>query len=307
MKVFLSWSGDASKAAALVLHGWLPSIIHTLKPYMSAESIEKGERWSVDIAKQLEETHYGVICVTPENVSAPWILFEAGALSKSMERSRVSPLLFGLGPSDLSGSPLLQFQSTVFKKEEVLKLVVSLNTAAPEEEKLPAEILKKSFERGWSELEQEIGKLTFANPAAGSANAPKAQSTEQSKIEDVLDELLSMARSQIKMLRSPEDILPVGYLRHALSEIESLSRRRAISPTHPVWREIRHGIERIRELVTPEAHGGSPQDAAEKEALVVRALEELDTHVSYVRRRLADSPHGYRETRPVEEKTIVVA
>ena len=112
--VFLSWSGDSSKGAAQVLRAWLPTVIQSVRPYMSAEDIDKGERWSLDIAKQLEETNFGVICMTPENINAPWVLFEAGALSKSMERSRVSPLLFGLSPSDFSKSPLLQFQLTIF-------------------------------------------------------------------------------------------------------------------------------------------------------------------------------------------------
>src|SRR6476660_2121519 len=106
MKVFLSWSGETSKQAATALYEWLPTIMQTVRPYMSAESIDKGERWSIDIAKQLEETNYGVICVTPENKEAAWILFEAGALSKSIERARVSPLAFGVSAADFTNSPL---------------------------------------------------------------------------------------------------------------------------------------------------------------------------------------------------------
>lgn len=83
---------------------------------MSAENIDKGDRWSIDISKQLEETHFGIICMTPNNLGAPWILFEAGALSKSIEKARVSPLLFGVGPSDFTSSPLLQFQLTVSRR-----------------------------------------------------------------------------------------------------------------------------------------------------------------------------------------------
>ena len=39
MKVFLSWSGEASKEAATALYNWLPTVIQTVKPYMSAENI----------------------------------------------------------------------------------------------------------------------------------------------------------------------------------------------------------------------------------------------------------------------------
>src|SRR5260221_13115017 len=108
MKVFLSWSGEQSKLAAKALHDWLPTVIHTVRPYMSAENINKGQRWSVDISKQLEETDFGVICMTPENLEAPWVLFEAGALLKGREKGHVCPLLFGVGGIDLTDSPLFQ-------------------------------------------------------------------------------------------------------------------------------------------------------------------------------------------------------
>jgi hypothetical protein len=176
MKVFLSWSGEASKEAATSLYHWLPTVIQTVKPYMSAENIDKGERWSVDIAKQLEETHFGIICVTPENKEAPWILFEAGALSKSMDRARVSPLAFGVSASDFTNSPLLQFQFTLFKKDDFRRLLVSINEAAPEAEKLQPDILGRSFERGWKELEDDINKIKFAGHKAATS-AKSAHST----------------------------------------------------------------------------------------------------------------------------------
>src|SRR5258708_34410512 len=97
MKVFLSWSGEQSKLAAKALHDWLPTVIQTVRPYMSAENINKGQRWSVDISKQLEETHFGVICMTPENLKAPWVLFEAAPLSKRRVKARGAPLLDGSG------------------------------------------------------------------------------------------------------------------------------------------------------------------------------------------------------------------
>jgi hypothetical protein len=142
--VFLSWSGDSSKSAAQALHTWLPTVIQNVRPYMSAENIDKGERWSIDIAKQLEETNYGIICMTPENIDAPWVLFEAGALSKSIKRSRVSPLLFSLSPSEFTKSPLLQFQLTMFKKDDFYKLLQSVNNSAPDAERLRDEVLRKT-------------------------------------------------------------------------------------------------------------------------------------------------------------------
>ena len=93
VKIFLSWSGQRSHKAACVLREWLPSVIQSVAPYVSSEDIDKGARWSTDIAKELEAAHYGIICITKENVATPWINFEAGALSKSLDKSNVTPFL----------------------------------------------------------------------------------------------------------------------------------------------------------------------------------------------------------------------
>ena len=114
MKVFISWSGERSRALAEVLRRWLPAVIQVVKPYYSPDDTVKGARWSTEIAKELESSRVGLICVTPENLDAPWLLFEAGALSK-LGKSRVCPILFGVDPIDIKG-PLVQFQAAKFEK-----------------------------------------------------------------------------------------------------------------------------------------------------------------------------------------------
>jgi len=104
MKVFLSWSGAKSHKVALVFRDWLPSVIQEITPYVSSEDIDKGARWSTDIAKELEDSTFGMLCVTKENISAPWLTFEAGALSKTMDKSFVSPFLLAVFANRVGGS-----------------------------------------------------------------------------------------------------------------------------------------------------------------------------------------------------------
>ena len=184
------------------------------KPYVSAENIDKGERWSIDIAKQLEETNYGLVCVTPDNINAPWILFESGALSKSIQNSRVSPIMFGLEPSDFTKSPVLQFQLTRFAEDEILKLLNSINNSGPEPERVSQDVLKKSFSRAWAELSASVASVPLESlqrqgietrlTDKGSAISPSTESAIQ--------ELLTISRSQIKILNSPPELLPPEYL-----------------------------------------------------------------------------------------------
>ena len=57
-----------------------------------------------EIAKALDETKFGVFCVTPENQGEPWLNFEAGALSKTVtERTYVCAYLIELGQLMLQG------------------------------------------------------------------------------------------------------------------------------------------------------------------------------------------------------------
>lgn len=110
MKVFISWSGKRSEALAKALREWFPLVLHFVEPWLSQSDIQAGERWSVQVAKGLETCNFGVLCVTKENLNSPWILFEAGALAKSMEDGRVIPLLLDLDLKEISG-PLAQFQA----------------------------------------------------------------------------------------------------------------------------------------------------------------------------------------------------
>jgi hypothetical protein len=120
MDVFISWSGERSRAAAEALRGWLPKIINAIKPWLSSADIDKGARWSTDVASRLEAAKAGIICLTPSNLHSDWILFEAGALSKTLQNTFVCPFLIGLEPSDVK-PPLAQFQATKAEKKRCSK------------------------------------------------------------------------------------------------------------------------------------------------------------------------------------------
>lgn len=156
MKVFISWSGNKSHEVGKVLKWWLPMVIQATKPFLSSEDIEKGTRWSKDIAEALNTSRFGIICVTKENQNAPWLLFEAGAISKAIEESYVCPFLFDIERSDLKG-PLTQFQYTVFQKEDIKKLVNTINKAS--DNIVSESSLEAIFEVMYPKLEEALNKL----------------------------------------------------------------------------------------------------------------------------------------------------
>ncbi len=125
MQVFLSWSGERSRAVALALSEFLPQIMNALEPWISVD-IPKGAHWPTELAKQLAKTRIAIICLTPEAAHSPWLLFEAGVLFRGFGQGAVCPYLRGIGPEDVTG-PLSLLQVTSATKDDTQQLVRTIN------------------------------------------------------------------------------------------------------------------------------------------------------------------------------------
>lgn len=190
MKVFLSWSGAISHQVAIQLKEWLPSVIQAIEPFVSSEDIEKGTRWGDTLTKELGETRVGVICVTRENLHSAWLNYEAGSLATSLDKSRVMPFLLGLKKSDVQG-PLALFQMTMPDKEDVRKLLSSINVAGSLQ-CIGDSKLASAFERWWPDLENTLSPLRV-EAEAFTSETPIKEKVDQGAI---LEELLELARGQ---------------------------------------------------------------------------------------------------------------
>jgi hypothetical protein len=159
-KVFLTWSGERSNAVARALREWLPLVIQDLHPWMSESDVEKGTRWSTEVAQQLQEAKVGIICLTAENLDEPWINFEAGALSKLTD-SYVCTYLFELSPGQVK-DPLAQFQATKSEKQ-----------------------LETSFDKWWPDLEARFRQAS---------SMPNKDKRPKRSADDMLEEVLQISR-----------------------------------------------------------------------------------------------------------------
>lgn len=206
MKIFISWSGNKSKETAKVLKNWLPLIIQNTQPYFSPKDIERGENWAKKIAKELQDTSFGILCVTKENLSAPWLNFEAGALSKSMEASKVCPLLIDLKPSDITSGPLLLFQMTNMNKDDIFELFKSINSSLGDS-KIDSSILSHTFTSFWPEIEKELNSAISKTKIANEETALPP-----------IEEILKLTRYHHNLLTSPEKLLPANYIYDVLRQ-----------------------------------------------------------------------------------------
>lgn len=190
-KVFISWSGDLSKKLAEEIRLWLPGVLQFVKPYFTPNDIEKGTRWSTEIASELESSNAGIICLTKDNLSKPWILFEAGALSKNFGKANVCTILFELDTADITG-PLTSFQATKFDKTDFKKLLTTINNTGAES-KLESAVLNDVFEMWWPKLELKVKDILKNHIALVDANIRSER--------EILEEVLELTR--INSRRSP--------------------------------------------------------------------------------------------------------
>lgn len=198
MKTFISWSGVRSRYVAETLSNWLEQVLQSLEPWISSD-IDKGKRWSEEIATKLKESKIAIICLTKDNLDSKWIHFEAGAISKNSD-AYVCTFLFDITAANVE-QPLSQFQNTRFDKGDMLKLLKTINGIVKDSggKGMKEANLVSVFDMFWEQLETKL------------ANVPEANENGYEPREDreLLEESLQILRS-IKNNLAPHMYEPIN-------------------------------------------------------------------------------------------------
>jgi hypothetical protein len=260
MKVFISWSREPSRTVASALRDWIPDVIQAIEPWMSDTDLEAGAKWSDRIQRELNETKFGIVCVTPENMQSGWLLFEAGALAKTIADAYVCPYLIGLEFASLRG-PLVQFQAKRAIKEETRDLIHSLNQALGPES-VDSARLDRSFDLSWPRLEAVL-----------LLPEQKAAKSVRRATDDMIEEVLLLVRdldSQSRSRRASSaevtsiaDLLSwdapwrtrTDILRHQLTMI-AISDRKKLTGLYNMLRDILAQTSRAEGETVEEPGGG---------------------------------------------------
>lgn len=190
MKVFISWSGEFSRKVAERLSVWIPTIVQSVDVFYSPDDIAKGENWGNRLSEELEQNNFGIVCLTPENVTAPWIHFEAGALSKATN-SRVSAIMLGVTPSDIKG-PLARLQNTAYTQEDFFRLFQSISNSS--DSPLKPETLKNAFDNSWERLMRDIDAIIKDYTSRTSASKEN-DAAHEARDSEAIQEILRIVRS----------------------------------------------------------------------------------------------------------------
>lgn len=193
-KIFISWSGDYSKRVALLLRDWLQELFDNVQPFVSDRDIEPGARSMAVIERELSDTTFGIVLATKDNQDAPWINFEAGALSKEVGDSanRVIPLLLDMAsPTELTG-PLSQFQAQKYDKAGMQTIVTAIAAAIGAN----ADAVAKRFDRSWDDFQSSVAAVPAGQ---GSTTPPRS-------LDDKMDESLAILRAIRESVSPPPTI-----------------------------------------------------------------------------------------------------
>src|SRR5205807_2140320 len=138
--------------------------------------------------------------------NAPWLLFEAGGLSKGLTKARVCPLLVDLESKDL-GPPLSQFNHTLPDREDMWKLIKTIN-AAGAENALDQRRLEGAFAQWWPDLEKAFKEIRTKYKTTA---RPQVRSTD-----DMIVEILEISRA---VQRSVKELNPPGFTGSAIGPL----------------------------------------------------------------------------------------
>ena len=210
MKVFISWSGDRGRQIGEAIREWLPWVLQSVDVHFSPNDIDKGAQWVSELANALSASSVGIIIMTQEGLGSDWVMFEAGAIAGRVDKARVCPLLFDVKKSDLKW-PLAAFNAADFTKEEVRKVVTTVNKA--QDKALPDDKLAKAFEKWWPDLDETVNRILASTPSTDPAPQPRSPT-------DLMEEVLVLTRTLLTRQGETTD---------------TLVKLLGLQPSPPVW------------------------------------------------------------------------
>lgn len=184
MKVFISWSGN-SKATAYAIYKALPTLFDSADAWISIEN-RSGSMWLLEIDKRLSSTDFGIVCVSKANQHAPWINFEAGALSRRVDAKRelMPVLLIDFDDHGDVEGPITGCQMKMATLEGFFEIMNDLNQCelGP---KISECVLRARVEAAWPEIEKAVNDVRSSH---------ESRDVEKRSDSEKLDEVLEVVR-----------------------------------------------------------------------------------------------------------------
>lgn len=278
---FISWSGDESRKIAEQLQKLFGHVLAAPQMFVASKDLKAGEVWFTEIAHRLDACDVGVIVVTPQNVTKPWLHFESGAIAKRVGRSAAIPLLCGVSTGDLSGTPLAQLQAITTTETDVRELCNRLNELL--ELGLPDSHLSEAFPVWWGMLSAGIDNPDLWK---GTKKGPHTPSTSDLSVQI---SQLSAAVAELGELVRHQAITTPSFLAD-----ETAARLRAMDAewyTNTSDRSLTHSERLSRALRNSPALSAADNQRLTRQRQAFEAIEKAAEQALENKRRSANPKH----------------
>jgi hypothetical protein len=171
-----------------------------VEPFVSKADVEAGSRGFDDIKGKLDGSSFCIAVVTKETENAPWINFEAGALSKQVANAhvRIVPCLVGYeSEGDLVG-PLKQFQAKMLNKQGIIETLQTLCKAVS----INWTDKERPFERLWDEYDEKFKKAAETGKSKLVARPDKDMLKEVVTLTRDINEQIATLTTKVDMKRT---------------------------------------------------------------------------------------------------------
>lgn len=182
VNIFISWSTDRGKALARTLREALPRFDEDWIPWMSEDDLKPGEPWSEELLARAAESNIGIICITPESLRRPWVIFEAGAIFGGPGKSLIFPYLLDVCEEDL-GNPLELFNATCATSEEDNEKMLA--RIAEDQHGEEQDDVAKKFEVWWAYYQKKLGDGLAGIEPSSEARPDESESQSSAAVEAI--------------------------------------------------------------------------------------------------------------------------
>lgn len=188
--IFISWSLPVSQKIAGNIYTLFRKLFPTFSFFISSENISTGQRWYDVISEKLDACNIGLIVVTEENYLRPWIHYEAGALAKVVDKSRVMPIRCGVKASQISETPLSAFQSAELNKAGLRRVANSIREITDYSQ------IEADFDELFEGLWEKHGPAVLEFPESTSTDGKEpVPAGDDAELRTRLDQVMEIVRS----------------------------------------------------------------------------------------------------------------
>lgn len=164
--IFISFSGRHARKVASIIRDIIVSIYPSgscqIEVFLSEDKIKAGNFRDQNLAA-MKRAKFAIAIYTPTNISAAWLMFEAGALSLAIEQNggHYMPYLFCRHGSDRE-PPIGDLQYVQYQiehkenQEQFIRLIKNLNDSLSSENKVAELKISKAVNDAWSYINKEM-------------------------------------------------------------------------------------------------------------------------------------------------------